>query len=184
MAEALSGLMKGGHYQQGPETWSLTRAGTPDEGLLCRSHSSHSLKYLGSKTRCRSTELGRYTLTFFPSYPLTWASHWASGARSQLASQEMNLQRPQPPGSRAGQMKSENISREQNKVGNGNREQSARRTNHSFRTLKLEKWSWMGPGEGSAAPEGGIYVYLELIHIVVQQKLTQHGKAIILQLQI
>ena len=44
MAEALSGLMKGGHYQQGPETWSLTRAGTPDEGLLCRSHSSHSLK--------------------------------------------------------------------------------------------------------------------------------------------
>ena len=92
--------------------------------------------------------------------------------------------RGQPPGSRAGQMKSENISREQNKVGNGNREQSARRTNHSFRTLKLEKWSWMGPGEGSEAPEGGIYVYLELIRIVVQQKLTQHVKAIILQLQI
>ena len=42
----------------------------------------------------------------------------------------------------------------------------------------------MGPGEGSEAPEGGIYVYLELIRIVVQQKLTQHGKAIILQLQI
>ena len=43
----------------------------------------------------------------------------------------------------------------------------------------------LGWGGGrSEAPEGGIYIYLELIHIVVQQKLTQHGKAIILQLQI
>ena len=30
----------------------------------------------------------------------------------------------------------------------------------------------------------GIYLYLQLIHIAVQQKLTQHCKAIILQLKI
>ena len=44
--------MKGGHYQQGPETWSLTRAGTPDEGLLCRSHSSHSLTQVEQESGC------------------------------------------------------------------------------------------------------------------------------------
>ena len=29
----------------------------------------------------------------------------------------------------------------------------------------------------------GMYVYILLIHFVVQQKLTEHGKAIILQLK-
>ena len=29
----------------------------------------------------------------------------------------------------------------------------------------------------------GLYVYILLIHFVVQQKLTEHGKAIILQLK-
>ena len=41
-----------------------------------------------------------------------------------------------------------------------------------------------GAGGRERGSRGGIYVYLELIRIVVQQKLTQHGKAIILQLQI
>ena len=37
--------------------------------------------------------------------------------------------------------------------------------------------------DGREAQEGhmGIYVYLQLIHFVVQQKITQHCKAIILQ---
>ena len=39
-------------------------------------------------------------------------------------------------------------------------------------------------GEGSEAPEGGMYVYLELIHVVVRQRPTQDCRAIILQLQI
>ena len=37
---------------------------------------------------------------------------------------------------------------------------------------------------GRETQEGGdmgIYVYIELIHFVIQQKLTQHCKAIILQ---
>ena len=38
-------------------------------------------------------------------------------------------------------------------------------------------WGWMG---GRAKREG-LYVYIELIHFIVQQKLTQHCKAIILQ---
>ena len=45
----------------------------------------------------------------------------------------------------------------------------------------LEEWGREG---GREAQEGGdmeIYVYIELIHFVVQQKLTQHCKAIILQ---
>ena len=36
---------------------------------------------------------------------------------------------------------------------------------------------------GKEAQEGGIYVYLELTHIVVWQKPAQHCKAIILQLK-
>jgi len=36
---------------------------------------------------------------------------------------------------------------------------------------------------GGRLKREGIYVYLELIHIVVQQKLTQHCKVIILQLK-
>ena len=40
--------------------------------------------------------------------------------------------------------------------------------------------------EGKSGEEGrlkreGLYVYIRLIHFVVQQKLTQHGKVIILQ---
>ena len=36
---------------------------------------------------------------------------------------------------------------------------------------------------GRELPEGGICVHIELIHFVVQQKLTQHCKTIILQLR-
>ena len=38
--------------------------------------------------------------------------------------------------------------------------------------------------DGREVQEGGMYVYLWLIHIVVWQKPTQHCKAIILQLKI
>ena len=41
---------------------------------------------------------------------------------------------------------------------------------------------WEGGLEGSLKREG-MYVHLELIHTVVQQKLTQHCKAIILHLK-
>ena len=40
---------------------------------------------------------------------------------------------------------------------------------------------WMVGGVGGRLQREGIYVYIELIHFVVQQKLTQHCKAIILQ---
>ena len=42
----------------------------------------------------------------------------------------------------------------------------------------------MGWGECERLKKQGTYVYLELIRVVVQQKLTQHGKAVILQLKI
>ena len=38
-------------------------------------------------------------------------------------------------------------------------------------------------GVGGTLKREGIYVYLGLIHAIVQQKLTQHFKAIILQLK-
>ena len=41
----------------------------------------------------------------------------------------------------------------------------------------------MHKGVGRRSKREGIYVYTELIHLVVQQKLTQHYKAIILQLK-
>ena len=41
----------------------------------------------------------------------------------------------------------------------------------------------MGGGVKGLKREG-IYAYIELIHAVIQQKLTQHCKAIILQLKI
>ena len=41
----------------------------------------------------------------------------------------------------------------------------------------------MVSGVGGRLQREGIYVYIELIHFVVQQKLTQHCKAIILQLK-
>ena len=40
-----------------------------------------------------------------------------------------------------------------------------------------------GGGNGGKVKREGLYVYLELIHVVVQQKLIQHCKAIILQLK-
>ena len=42
----------------------------------------------------------------------------------------------------------------------------------------------MRPQMGAEVQEGGdmgMYVYIQLIHFVIQQKLTQHCKAIILQ---
>ena len=42
---------------------------------------------------------------------------------------------------------------------------------------------WMVSGVGGRLQREGIYVYIELIHFVVQQELTQHCKAIILQLK-
>ena len=40
-----------------------------------------------------------------------------------------------------------------------------------------------GGGEGGRPRREGIYVYIELIHFIVQQKIAQHGKVIILQLK-
>ena len=40
---------------------------------------------------------------------------------------------------------------------------------------------WMVSGVGGRLQREGIYGYIELIHFVVQQELTQHFKAIILQ---
>ena len=42
------------------------------------------------------------------------------------------------------------------------------------------KWDW-GRDRGRSKREG-IHVYMKLIHFIVQQKLTQHGKATLLQL--
>ena len=42
----------------------------------------------------------------------------------------------------------------------------------------------MGGGVGGRLKRKEIYVYLWLIHVVVQQKLAQHCKAIVLQLKI
>ena len=45
----------------------------------------------------------------------------------------------------------------------------------------LEGWEREGGREAQEGGDMGIYVYIQLIHFVVQQKLTQHCKAIILQ---
>ena len=45
----------------------------------------------------------------------------------------------------------------------------------------LEGSDGEGGREDQEGRDMGIYVYLQLIHFVVQQKLTQHCKAIILQ---
>ena len=42
-------------------------------------------------------------------------------------------------------------------------------------------WCWEG-GVGGRSKREGIHVYIELIHVAIQQKLTQHGKAIIFQI--
>ena len=40
-----------------------------------------------------------------------------------------------------------------------------------------------GGGGGGRSKREGIYVYIELIRFIVQQKLAQHCKAIVLQLK-
>ena len=45
----------------------------------------------------------------------------------------------------------------------------------------LEGWDREGGREGQEGGDMGIYVYIWLIHFAIQQKLTQHCKAIILQ---
>ena len=40
---------------------------------------------------------------------------------------------------------------------------------------------WDGEGEGREVQEGGVYVYLWLIHVEVSQKIGKFCKAIILQ---
>ena len=45
----------------------------------------------------------------------------------------------------------------------------------------LEWWDREGRKETQEEGDMGIYVYTVLIHFVIQQKLTQHCKAIILQ---
>ena len=45
----------------------------------------------------------------------------------------------------------------------------------------LEGWDREGGREAQEGGNMGIYAYMELIHFVVQQKLTQNCKAIILQ---
>ena len=45
----------------------------------------------------------------------------------------------------------------------------------------LEGWDREGGRETQEEGDMGIYVYVQLIHFVIQQKLTHHCKAIILQ---
>ena len=45
----------------------------------------------------------------------------------------------------------------------------------------LEGWDREGGRETKEGGDMGIYVYIELIHFVIQQKLTHHCKAIIPQ---
>ena len=45
----------------------------------------------------------------------------------------------------------------------------------------LEGWDREGRREAQERGDMGIYVYIELIHSVIKQKLTHHCKAIILQ---
>ena len=45
----------------------------------------------------------------------------------------------------------------------------------------LEDWDREGGREIEEGVDMGIYVYIQLIHFLIQQKLTHHCKAIILQ---
>ena len=45
----------------------------------------------------------------------------------------------------------------------------------------LEGWDREGRREMQEGGDMGIYVYVQLIHFVIQQKLMQHCEAIILQ---
>ena len=47
--------------------------------------------------------------------------------------------------------------------------------------VHLEGWDTEGGRETQEGGDMGIYVYIELIHFVVQRQLTQHCKAIIPQ---
>ena len=47
--------------------------------------------------------------------------------------------------------------------------------------VNLEEWDKAGGREMQEGGVMGIYVYIKLIHFVIQQKLTQHCKAFILQ---
>ena len=47
--------------------------------------------------------------------------------------------------------------------------------------VHLEGWDKEGVTETQEGEDMGIYVYVKLIHFVIQQKLTHHCKAIILQ---
>ena len=47
----------------------------------------------------------------------------------------------------------------------------------------LEGWHGRGEGMAGRLKRKGIYVYIQLIHFVVKQKLIQHCKAIIFQLK-
>ena len=47
--------------------------------------------------------------------------------------------------------------------------------------VPLEGWDREGGREMQEGGDMGIYVYIELIHFVIQQQLTHHCEAIILQ---
>ena len=49
--------------------------------------------------------------------------------------------------------------------------------------LLLQSMRSQKVGPGGKSKQEGIYVYLELIHFIVQHKLAQHFKAIISQLK-
>ena len=47
----------------------------------------------------------------------------------------------------------------------------------------LDIWDWGWGGKNEVQKGGDIHIYIWLIHFVVQQKLIQHCKVIILQLK-
>ena len=51
----------------------------------------------------------------------------------------------------------------------------------SMLCVHLEEWDREGGRETQEEGDMGMYVYVLLIHFVIQQKLTHHCKAIILQ---
>ena len=51
----------------------------------------------------------------------------------------------------------------------------------SMLRVHLEEWDREGGRETQEEGDMGMYVYVLLIHFVIQQKLTHHCKAIILQ---
>ena len=49
--------------------------------------------------------------------------------------------------------------------------------------LRGDLGGWNGRWDGREVQEGGDYVYIQLIHFALQQKLTQHCEAAILKLK-